>query len=354
MNKNIDYIIVGAGLAGLTLAHIFEENDIDYIVYENDSQNSSSIAGGLYNPVVLKRFTPIWNAKEQIEYSIPFYKKIEKKLNSNFLHELDLLRKIYSIEEQNNWYLAADKIGLKEYLNTELIKLENQYIENPFKMGKVNYTGVLQSNDYLSKSKDFLKDKIINETLEYDKIISNDNSVSYNNHTAKKIIFCEGYGVNKNPFFNNMPVDGTKGEIITIYAPKLQLKNIINSSIFIAPLENNLYRVGATYNWNDKDIIPTQEAKKELIQQVKDLIQCDFEVIKHDAGIRPTVKDRKPILGLHHENKRLVLFNGLGTRGVLFAPYLANILFNYLENNIELNIEININRIYKKLGIIIS
>ncbi len=79
------------------------------------------------------------------------------------------------------------------------------------------------------------------------------------------------------------------------------------------------------------------------------MITCDFEVVEHLAGVRPTVKDRRPLLGKHHHHNHLYILNGMGTRGVLFAPYLSDKLFQFIENKTELDNEISIERIYKKL-----
>ena len=48
--------------------------------------------------------------------------------------------------------------------------------------------------------------------------------------------------------------------------------------------------------------------------------------------VRPTVKDRRPLVGQHAEHKNLYVLNGLGTRGVMIAPYVAEQLFNFIEN----------------------
>ena len=82
---------------------------------------------------------------------------------------------------------------------------------------------------------------------------------------------------------------------------------------------------------------------------LKEVISCDFEVIDHLAGVRPTVKDRRPLLGKHNLHNHLYILNGLGTRGVLFAPYLSDKLYQYIENGIPLDNEISIERCYKKL-----
>ena len=74
-----------------------------------------------------------------------------------------------------------------------------------------------------------------------------------------------------------------------------------------------------------------------------------FEIIDHQAGIRPTVKDRRPLLGVHPAHHQLAIFNGMGTKGVMLAPYFANHLVNHLENDDKLLPEIDIVRFGKKL-----
>ena len=114
----VDYLIIGSGLAGISLAQTCLQNQKKILVLNDNSQNSTTIAGGLYNPVVLKRFTKIWEAEAQLQLSIPFYKNIEKQLNEKFLYEIPLLRKLNSIEEQNNWFTASDKPTLSTYLKS--------------------------------------------------------------------------------------------------------------------------------------------------------------------------------------------------------------------------------------------
>jgi len=135
-----------------------------------------------------------------------------------------------------------------------------------------------------------------------------------------------------------------------IKAPNLNIDAIINSSIFIIPVGNDCYKVGATYDWNDKTNSITESAKNELLSKLNDLINCDYEVLEHFAGVRPTVKDRRPLVGSHPNYSNVHILNGLGTRGVMLGPFLAQQLFNFIEYNIPLEDEININRIYKKMN----
>ena len=126
----IDYLIVGSGLAGISFAEIALQNNKSILVFDNNSQPSSRIAGGLYNPVVLKRFSEVWKAKEQLEFAFPLYHNIQEKLNIIFDFKIPILRKFASIEEQNNWFQAADKPNLAPFLYPSLINKKYENLRN--------------------------------------------------------------------------------------------------------------------------------------------------------------------------------------------------------------------------------
>ncbi len=343
----LDYIIVGSGLAGIAFSEIALQNNKTILVVSNQSQNSSRIAGGLYNPVILKRFSEVWQAEEQLELLYNFYTNLEKKLQIKLDYKLPLLRKFYSVEEQNNWFTASDKPNLSKFLSTNLITKKWNSIPSPYNFGEVLYSGYVDTNLLVDSYKQFLinQNAYLEDTFDYSNLIIENDFVVYKNLKAKGIVFAEGFGILLNPFFNKLPLDGTKGELLLIKAPNLNLDVIMKSSIFVLPIGNDLYKVGATYNWEDKTNIPTEAAKKELIDNLKELITCDFEVIEHYAGVRPTVKDRRPLVGTHPVHKNLHVLNGLGTRGVMLAPAMAKNLYNHIENQIPLDKNIDILRI---------
>lgn len=342
----LDYIIVGSGLAGIAFAETALNMDKKILVVSDASQNSSIIAGGLYNPVILKRFSEVWQASEQLELLSEFYTELEKKLSLKLDYRMPLLRKFYSIEEQNNWFTASDKPNLSKFLSTHLITKKWNAIPSHFNFGEVLHSGYVDTGLLVDSYRHYLisKECFLEETFNYSDVIINDNFVTYRNLKAKQVIFAEGFGMLLNPFFNKLPLDGTKGELLLIKASKLNLDVIVKSSVFILPIGNDLYKVGATYNWEDKTNIPTEAAKKELIDNLKELITCDFEIIEHYAGVRPTVKDRRPMLGAHPIYKNLFVLNGLGTRGVMLAPAMAKMLFNHIEKQEELNPYVDIKR----------
>jgi glycine oxidase len=346
----IDYIIVGSGLAGISFSEVALLSDKKIILFSDDSQNSSKIAGGLYNPIILKRFSEVWQAKEQLDIMGLFYLNLYKKIDVKFDFKIPILRKFFSIEEQNNWFSSSDKIALAPFLSTTLCFKKYAGIDSPFGYGEVLQTGYVDTALLVSKYEEYLLfyQLLKKEKFEYNALVINSDSVSYKGILAKQIVFAEGFGMHDNPFFNELPLDGTKGELFIIKAPLLKLNVIINTSVFILPLGNDLFKVGATYNWKDKTSLPTEEGKTELIERIREIISCDFEIIEHYAGVRPTVRDRRPLVGTHKEFKNIHILNGLGTRGVMLGPAMAKALFDHIENDTVLNSEIDINRFYKK------
>ncbi|MFV8343170.1 NAD(P)/FAD-dependent oxidoreductase [Flavobacterium sp. XS2P39] len=346
----IDFLIVGSGLAGISFAELALRRDKSILVLDNNSQNSSKIAGGLYNPVILKRFSEVWQAQDQLVLMNEFYMLLEEKLNCKVDFKRPILRKFFSVEEQNNWFAASDKVALAPFLSTELISKKYPGIDSPYGYGEVLQTGYVDTALLLNKYREYLKQNNLfrEESFDYDALQIEPNYICYKDIQCKHIVFAEGFGMHANPYFKHLPLDGTKGELFIIKASKLDLDVIVNTSVFILPLGNDLFKVGATYNWRDKTDLPTEEGKRELVERIKEIITCDFEIVEHFAGVRPTVKDRRPLVGTHQKHQSIHILNGLGTRGVMLGPAMAKALLDNIEHQIPLDAAIDINRFLPK------
>ncbi|WP_149276782.1 NAD(P)/FAD-dependent oxidoreductase [Pareuzebyella sediminis] len=345
-----DYLVVGLGLAGISFCEQLKKHNRTFKVLSDSSQSSSMVAGGLYNPVILKRFTLAWRAKEQMDLAAIFYTHLEKKLQVTIDYKVPVLRRFASVEEQNLWYEALDKPSLEYFLSPKIIPNKNPCLSATLGFGEVLYTGRVDTSLLIRAYSRYLADQeeLVPESFDYSQLEIQSDFFQYGGHTFKNLVFAEGFGLKKNPFFNYLPLNGTKGELLTIKAEGLQEDRVIKSSVFIIPLQDDMYRVGATYNWKDKESEPTENGKQELLRKLKTFINCDFEVMNHSAGIRPTVADRRPLVGRHPEYKNLFVLNGLGSRGVLIAPYASEQLYNLIEFDRSLNPEMDIARFSKK------
>ena len=346
----LDYIVVGLGLAGISFCEVLESEGKSFTVIADESQRASLVAGGLYNPVILKRFTLAWKAKQQLELVKPFYQTLEEKLGVKVDYDLPVWRKFASVEEQNLWFEAADRHGLDYFLSTNIHPNTNPAIDASHGFGEVKHTGRVDTHIMVSAYKTYLEQagKCIKESFDYDAFSVEEECVTYKGTVAKKIVFACGYGLKQDPYFGYLPLNGTKGELLVIHAPDYQEQHVIKSSVFTIPMENDRYLVGATYKWKDKTNEPTEASKNELLEKLRTFLQCDFEVVDHVAGIRPTVVDRRPLVGRHPEHQNLYVLNGFGSRGVLIGPYASRQLFDYIENDRELDPEMDIQRFTKK------
>ncbi|THD68810.1 FAD-binding oxidoreductase [Robertkochia marina] len=345
-----DYIIVGCGLAGIAFCEELRKQGKSFVVYDDRSQVSSHVAGGMYNPVILKRFTPVWRAGEQLGHLDAYYKGLEEKLGVTVDTKLRLFRRFVSVEEQNEWFHAADNPLLEPYMNTSLHHMNLQGVEAPHGFGEVLHTGWVNTRR-LQESYMALLEKeglLKREAFDYHGLEWVDSDLRYKDIPVKHVVFCEGYGIKHNPYFNYLPLNGTKGEVLEVEIPGLDVDFILKSSVFLLPLGGHRYKVGATYKWKDKTNEPTEECRVELLEKLERFLKLPYKVVNHQAGIRPTVADRRPLLGTHPENKGLHILNGLGSRGVMIAPWVAPLLYQSIENGEPVPVETNIERFKKR------
>ena len=134
------------------------------------------------------------------------------------------------------------------------LKNKNRYINASFGFGKVNGTGKIDTSLLIQKYKEYLhKDnRCVNEMFDYDQLQLKENHISYKKYNSKKIIFSEGYTAINNPFFPQEIINKknssekliipNKGEYVIIKAPELKLNSMLKTSLFIIPLENDLYK----------------------------------------------------------------------------------------------------------------
>ena len=342
----VDYIVVGFGLAGLAFVAELEKANKTFVVIDDNPNRLGRVVGGMYNPVILKRFTPAWQAHEMWQIAHSFYKALEEKFSKEYIFPLEIRRILQSVEEQNNWVVASDKTVMSDYMEPKIIHESIEGIKAPFGFGKLENVGRITGEMLLEDYKSYLlsKDLLKIETFDYDSVVLNKNNTNYKNIETKHLVFSEGSYIHQNPFFNYLPMQVAKGELLVIEVPKLTIDFTIKSSVFMVPFGNNQYVVGATYNWNDKSFNATDFAQQELEEKLNRFLKLPYKIIATKVGIRPTVKDRRPLVGKHPKYANLAVLNGLGTRGVIIAPAIAKTLFNTIENKQNIPKEMNIER----------
>lgn len=343
----VDYLIVGQGLAGSCLAHKLHKENKSYKIIDIVSNSASFVSSGMYNPVVLKRFTPVWNAEPEIEKLYQVFREFEDLLKVKLVYNSDLYRIFANEDEVKTWKKKSERNeNLKPFLDTEIYNSINPYIKADFGMGKVFKSGKIFVRELLREFRKFLlkNNSLIDDIFDFSFLKKDNGFYNYKGIKALKIVFCDGYALKYNPYFSYLPMEGVKGETMVIHANGLELTDIVKSKVFIMPMEKDYYYVGATYHYREINDEISEEGQNELITNLNKFLKIDYKIIKKFAGIRPTVVDRRPLLGEHPEYENMFILNGLGSRGVMLAPTMANELYEFMENSKELLSEINIKR----------
>jgi glycine oxidase len=342
-----DYLIVGQGIAGTLLSYfLLKRNENILIIDSFNTSSSSNVAAGLFNPITGRRNVKSWMVDDILPFAESTYRDMERDLQANFYHKVNLYKLFSSIEEQVDWVIKSESSELKDYIASNNIMAIPP--SNPAQFGGVELTktGYVDMSQLLHAFKVKMEGegRLLEQKMDYFDLSFIDGKVVLNNLSFAKVIFCEGAEAIHNPYFSWLPFVLTKGEVLTIYSKEINLTEIVNKGVFILPLGDNKYKVGSTYEWNFNNSEPTSEGLNILSQKLNKIVNCKYEVLEHKAGIRPTVKDRRPFVGLHPKFKNMGIFNGLGTKGASLAPYFANHFVDYLECGKKLLKEVDINR----------
>jgi glycine/D-amino acid oxidase-like deaminating enzyme len=347
--SSVDYIIVGQGIAGTCMSYQLLKNGYNLKVIDHGIEHSaSSVAAGLYNPIVFKRFTQSWMARELIDYLNTFYEELELLLNDNFHSKLDIVKIFTNTNEIDLW----NKKSINDNFLSKEIKTGyyNNILHENAGTASVKESGAVDVNKLITSFRKHLikNELLIEEEFNYQEVKATEEFISYKSLKAKAIIFCEGAKAIDNPYFPKDAFKLTHGEIIEINAEDLPHNEVINKGVFILPIGGDFYKVGSTYEWDKVSGLPSEKGLNELNIKLKQLINVPYKITSHKAGIRPTVADRRPLIGKSKVFDKIYFFNGMGTKGVMLAPYFSNIFLKQLTSNSTLSDEINIERFFSK------
>lgn len=341
--KNVDYIIVGDGYAALFFAHQLLLNNKSFVIFSEGKKSASQISAGIINPVVLKKFTTFWLAQEQIDFLKISLKEIESYTGENYFIDSPIHRIFHDENEQKLWLKKSGNEDLKNFLDENFDHLNG--VKNDFHTGKVNQSARLNVKGFFAGLLTYLENKgnLVKEKFDYSEIDTSNST--YKGFSFKNILFCEGMGVKENPYFSEIAVNPNKGHHIRVkLSEPIQQDITIKKKHFLFPLDNNLHFYGGTYDREQLHHEIDNSAVEQLQKGISEFYQNDFEIKEVHFGFRPTVKDRRPILGRHFQHSNLYVFNGLGARGILNGCYFSKTLFDYIENSIPLPKEISIDR----------
>ena len=132
-----------------------------------------------------------------------------------------------------------------------------------------------------------------------------------------------------------------KGEILTVgIAGADEGRILIGGGGWLVPVGDGLFKAGATYEWEELNGEPTEAGRLRVDEILGRLGVSDYEVVAHEAGVRPIVRRSMPLIGRLPDGS--VAFNGLGSKGSLYAPGVARRLVEWLVEGREIDPELDV------------
>lgn len=330
-----EFVIVGQGLAGTALAWQLLHRGRSVLVIDRESGGSSPLAAGLMTPVTGKRVAESWRWNELFPFAAAFYRSIEAHTDTRFFTARGAVRLFASADERAR-YRGPDTP----------FEVRDDWFHAEFGGFAMPAAARLDVPSYLCASREHFRARGAYLGAELDpqriELTPGGVRVPQLGREAQVLVFCRGFAPSSDPWFGSVAFRGAKGEILTVRVPGLAEERVIHRGVWLAPPGNELFRVGATYSWHQLDATPTTAGRTELETRLRELLKLPFEVVGHDAAVRPIIGGSVPVLGRHPRFPQLAFFNGLGSKGSLLSPYFADQLASHLCEEGEIESEVDV------------
>lgn len=317
------FLIVGHGLAGCVLALTFLQRNIPFRIAGIPIEGEASIASsGLITPVTGRKYVKSWMIDEFIDEALQFYNWTERLLGKRYFFPVEIIRFLSNPVALESWLKRKEDPEYIRYISNKQYEILDR-LEKPY--GIVTGGFKLEASQWLTDVRAFLKSK----NLLVEKRIDD----QHTNEVFSKIIFATGA---VGTFVSNGLIPN-KGEAIIVRMPDYKFPGIIKEDVYFIPLkEKDTYWVGSYYQPWPESPATSKAGKSLIIKAIENVYKGSFTIINHVSGIRPTVADRRPLIGPYPDSTSKYMFNGMGTKGTSLAPYWAKHLISHFVDGTDL------------------
>lgn len=360
---NYDYVIIGAGISGCSVAYELSKYNSNILIIDKNvdvASGASGAAGAFLSPLLGKNNPFKDLVTKSLKYSTHFFKtNFPKYINTCGTTRIP----------QNE----IDEEKFKSYIPFMDFDYEKENKGYYFKIGSV------VDSFHMCQAMLELSSKSVAKRFGYEvtKVVPSGDSWIINDEIlAKKIIFTTGSEVSLiDQFYLKIrPVWGQRIEVSTSTTFNHNYHKACSISQSKSYKGNKHFvSVGATHHRDVDEIDDIDANTKELLQKANEIKELkDVTVLNHYTGARACSIDYFPIVGniidstktladfpylvngTHVDSTRFTRFTnayvltGVGGRGFVLAPYLASLLVNSIIENKELDKSITIDRLFQR------
>jgi len=340
------YLIIGQGLAGTILSYKLTQRGIPHKVLDNHHKSAATLgAAGIINPVTGRRYVKSWMIDELLPAALSTYAELGKLLDIDLLKESPIVRTFDDQSQANHWNESTSRPGYAPYV-AEAENPYAAYTQKPFAYGIIKQACQVDVALMITAYREYLlnKELLIIGGLDHQDLSYDAENYNVAGDKFDHIIFCEGYKVIDNPLFEELPFQPARGESLIVETEVELPGAMLRDKIFVAPTGKHSFWTGGGYQWEDFEAGPSAAFMEQWVDKLEQVWTADYTITDHRCGVRPSVKGRRPLIGRHSEYPKLLLFNGLGTKGTSLAPYWAEHFIDHLEQGSALSSEVDLKR----------
>jgi glycine/D-amino acid oxidase-like deaminating enzyme len=350
---NVDYIIIGQGICGSFLSYEFLKEGKSVLVLDEEQPFSATkVASGVINPITGRQAAVTWMAETILPFTWQAYQDFGAAIQTTVIHQRNIIAFPPTDEMMHNYrkrielqnpYLEyiADDSQFRQWFN---------FLYQPLAINPVWLIDLLPLLQGWRKALQ-ASNSLLTTRFDATQLQLKTDGVQYQDINAKKIIFCNGTGSFKHPYWANLPYIENKGEAIIAAIDGLPANNIYKfGKTTIVPWYNGLWWIGSTYENNYTTTLPTEAFRQQTIKQLSQVLKLPFEIKEHWAALRPAAVERRPFVGLHPKYPQIGILNGMGTKGCSLAPWFAQQLAQFLIHDSPIDPEADVRRFEKILS----
>lgn len=349
-----DYIIVGAGIAGCSVAYELNKHTQNILIVDKnaDVANGASGAAGAFLSPLLGKPNEFKNLVTQaLKYSTEFYKtncpdlidncgttripkdEVDKQKFQTYIPYMDFSY----IEDKDGYFFpiasVVDSYGICKFL---IEGIEAQFNSD------------IQTIEY--------KDEmwILNDTLQ-----------------TKQLVLTTGYELEllEQEYIQIRPVWGRRIDVVT----STNVPYNYHKSCSLSRSLNGQVSIGATHHRDKSGVEEIEKNHQELLHKANEIQKlADVKIIKDYVGARASSFDYFPIIGevidlkvtlkefpylingTHVQKERFIkynnlyIFNGVGGRGFVLSPYLAKLFVESIYDDKKLEEVLTTDRLFQR------
>lgn len=346
----IDYLVIGGGLAGSILTDVLSQQANVLLLDANTGKHSSQVAAGIFNPVTGRRMTKSWMVDTIGPHALEYYRNHERNGNVALVQEKVIKRLFHNPQQRQEWLDRVEFQNLEGIINGQISPDENHPLYKMDDGGvETGFSWRLDTIAFLRYiHQQFEKEQLlVKELIDAHQLKIENGRVALGDYEAKNVVFAEGYLMTQNPYFSYLPMRPNKGELLIIECDDLDEEQLVQKRIFVLPIGGNRYKIGATYKRDDLTLETSEWASDWLLERLDKTLKVPYTIVGQESGIRPAVRDRRPLIGHHPEHQNVWVFNGFGSKGVSQIPWCAEHFAGHLAKSEPLFPELDVRRFDK-------